>query len=78
MTEPRDLAEEQHAIIRVSQRKQFLLQAAEALYFCAMQCRADKVPWPVELDDAHALIWEHLGRDEDQRRQLVGEPGEPG
>lgn len=65
----------QRAEKTVSQRKQFVVQAAEALYFCAMQCQADKVPWPEDLDEAHAILWAHLGRDEDLRREMVGPVG---
>lgn len=60
---------------KVSQRKQFAIAAAEQLYFCAVQCRADGVPFPVELDEAHALIWRHLGRDENLRVEMVGPVG---
>ncbi len=68
-------AAEQRAAKTMSQRKQFVVQAAEALYFCALQCRADKVPWPADLDEAHALLWAHLGRDEELRREMVGPAG---
>jgi len=66
--------EEQHKEMRSAQGRQFVEAACEQLYFCALQCRADGAPWPVELDDAHALLWEHLERDEEERRRLVGEP----
>lgn len=72
----RDVPETQHALMRSRQGRQYVEQASEALYQCALQCAADRVPWPPDLDQAHALIWTHLGREEEARLRLLFPEGE--
>lgn len=71
----RDVPETQHARMRARQGRVFVESAADQLYFCALKCREDGFPWPKDLDDAHALLWAHLGREEAHRRSLVGGGG---
>ncbi len=71
-----DVPEEQHQQMRALQGREFVEQAEGRLYFCALQCRADKVPWPADLDEAHEILWRHLGRNPDIRRELIGPVGE--
>lgn len=71
-----DVPESQHATMRAAQGRVFVEQAATALYHCAHKCRADGIAFPRDLDEAHAILWKHLERDEELRRRLVGEPAD--
>ena len=72
LTNGRDVPEEQHAAMRAAQGRHFVVAACAELYACALRCQAERVPWPDDLDQAHALLWAHLGRDPEQRRHILG------
>lgn len=70
------IPEAQHKTMRSRQGRIFVEQAADRLYQAALKCRADRVPWPADLDRCHADLWEHLDWNEELRRAMIGPVGE--
>lgn len=66
-----DVEEAQQRAMDSRQGRQFVEAAAQELYQCALACEADGVTWPDDLDEAHAILWRHLGRPEELRQGMV-------
>lgn len=66
-----DRPAEERREMNARQGSVYVRAAAEQLYFCAQKCRADGHPWPEDLDEAHRLLWEHLGLNEDRRKIVL-------
>lgn len=71
-----DVPEEQHQQMRALEGQIFVEHALAQLYYCAMKCQKGKVLFPEDLDQAHALLWKHLGRPEEDRRLILYGPSD--